>query len=160
MAKSKKISKADDQIEELMVKPAAYIGRAAKSDTGRMIGAWAFILGFVIAVLAGIFAGLSAAGWQILDVNATSLLIGILALIGLVVGIVNISDKNAISFLIGAIAIAGTSGGLSALANLQMTVFPAVAVFITTLMQMISYFVVPAAVIVGLRVIYASARGE
>jgi hypothetical protein len=33
-------------------------------------------------------------------------------------------------------------------------------VFITTLMQMISYFVVPAAVIVGLRVIYASARGE
>jgi hypothetical protein len=162
---AKKLSEADEQIEGVIMKPAGFICKAAKSQKGREIGGWVFVIGFLIAVIAGLAAGLTAAGMPILDVNATSLLMGVMALIGLIVGIVNISDKEAINFLIGAIAVTAAAGAMAPLANLgsgvavvgQVTNF--VAAFIGGLMQMIATFVAPAAVIVALKVIYSTARG-
>ena len=154
----------DSQVEEVMMKPAGKISKAAHSDTGKKIGAWAFMIGFTIAILAGLVAALGAVGAIDVGVNANSLLLGVMALIGLIVGIVNISDKEAINFLIGAIAITAASGALSALANFGSGVMIVgdvtnfVAVFISSLMDMVVMFVAPAAIIVGLKVIYRSAR--
>jgi NADH:ubiquinone oxidoreductase subunit 4 (subunit M) len=80
-----------------------------------------------------------------------------MALIGLIVGMVNVSDKESINFLIGAIAITTASGAMSALSNLGYGL-PAIAVFVSELMTMVGYFVAPAAVIVALKVIYSAAR--
>ncbi len=154
-----KVTEADEHIEGMMMKPAGAIGKAAKSEKGRMIGGWAFMVGLLISVIAGLLVGLEAIGVSLgITVQTTGLLMGIMALIGLIVGVVNVSDKEAISFLIGAIAIVVASGSMSALANLGYGVFPAIALFIGNLMNMVSYFVAPAAIIVALKVIYASAR--
>jgi hypothetical protein len=157
---TKELGKVDDQIEGVMMKPAGVVGKAVKSDTGKALGGIAFIVGFGLAVLAGLLAGLQAVGVDLsISIEMTGLMTAVLALIGLIVGLVNVSDKNAINFLIGAIAVSATSASLSPLATLGMGL-EGVAVFITTLMAMVAAFVAPAAVIVGLKVIYSSARGK
>jgi hypothetical protein len=154
----------ESQVEDVMMKPAGKINKAARSKTGKKIGAWAFMIGFTIAVLAGLLSALGAVGVMTISVNVNSLLLGTMALIGLIVGIVNVSDKEAVNFLIGAIAITAASGALSALANfgsgvaIVQDVTNFVAVFISSMMDMVVIFVAPAAIIVGLKVIYKSAR--
>jgi len=146
------------KIEGTVTKPGSMIGSAAKSKTGKTIGGYLFLAGFLIALIAGIVAGLNAAGIMSMDVQMTPMLMGVLALIGLIVGIVNISDKEAVNFLIAAIAISATSGSMTALANLGVG-FNAIAAFVVVLMGMIGAFVAPAAVIVGLKVIYNTSKG-
>jgi hypothetical protein len=160
MAKiSKGLSMADDKLENVMMAPAGAVNKVAKSQSGKTIGGLAFIIGFLLAVIAGLLAGLQAVGVNLgISIAVTGLMTGVLALIGLIVGIVNVSDKEAISFLIGAIAITAAAGSMSALGNLGMGT-PAISIFIGTLMNMVAMFVSPAAVIVGLKVVYSSARG-
>ena len=157
---TKELGNVDDQIEGVMMKPASVVGKVAKSDTGKTIGGLAFMVGFGLAVLAGLLAGIQAAGMDIgMSIDMNSLMVGILNLIGLIVGMVNVSDKSAINFLIGAIAITAASGAMGGLANLGAG-FSAIAVFIGTMMSMVAVFVAPAAIIVGLKVVYNAARGK
>ncbi len=156
------ITGADDQVEEVVIKkPAGVISSAARSTTGKELGAWAFMIGFLIAIIAGILAGLQAVGVDVgLNMSTNGLLIGVLAVIGLIVGIVNVSDKEAVNFLIGAIAITTASGAMGVLQSISNIAaqLSAIAVFIGVLMNMVSYFVGPAAIIVALKVIYSTAR--
>jgi hypothetical protein len=155
---TKGLSVADEKLEGVMMKPASYIGKATKSETGKTIGGLAFMIGFGLAVLAGLLAGLQAAGVDLgIGIEASGLMMGVLALIGLIVGLVNVSDKDSTQFLIGAIAITAATGSMGALATLGMG-FNAVAVFIMNMMNMVSLFIGPAALIVGLKVVYAAAR--
>lgn len=165
MAKDESILDSHETIEEVVTKPADVINKAAKSKSAKTLGAWLFMIGFVIAVIAGLLSGLVAAGVVNIGIGANDpALLGVLALIGLVVGIVNVGDKEAIDFLIGAIAIAVAAGAMAPLGSLganvagvgQVTNF--VAAFIGSMMQMIAAFIAPAAVIVGLKVVYSAAR--
>lgn len=73
------------------------------------LGTWLFLIGIVIAIIAGFISG-----------YATTILL-ILFIIGLVVGFLNISDKDAMKFLLATIAllILGV-GSISALSVLDV----------------------------------------
>jgi len=163
----KTISTVDERLEGVILKNpvSGAVNKATKSKTGKTIGAYLFIAGFLVAVIVGILAGLAATnvGLKQGSLNDPSIL-GIMALIGLVIGLVNISDKEAINFLIGAIAINVAAVGMSNLMFVgggtmgiqQLVSF--VGTFIGTMMQAIAMFVGPAAVVVGLKVVYSAAR--
>ncbi|MBM3303598.1 MAG: hypothetical protein FJY76_00745, partial [Candidatus Aenigmarchaeota archaeon] len=61
------------------------------------VGGWAFILGVVIAILAGLASTFAAmySGYVLL----------VLVILGLIVGFLNIKDKEVVNFLIVAIAL-------------------------------------------------------
>ena len=100
------------------------------------MGAYAFLVGIAIAILAGIF---SPDG-----VRSTIALV--LVLLGLIVGFMNISDKEAGNFLIACIAlIAVGSAGLSVISTAN------IGQILTAIVQNIMLFVAPAALIVALK---------
>jgi len=152
----KVLESGDEKLEGVITKPGAYVDKFSRSKSGRAIGGWAFILGFLIALVAGIVAGLNATGTVSINMTITGGMTGFLVLIGVIVGLVNVSSKEAMSFLIATIAIMAGSAGFGALTGIGLG---PVAAFLTALVGMVAVFVAPAAIIVALRVIYSTARG-
>ena len=103
------------------------------------IGEWAFLLGVVIAIIAGIPGLVPEANMGLV---ATGLVI-----LGLIVGLLNITQKESPTFLVAAIALllAGTAG---------LDELPMVGAWIGGILTNIATFVAPAAVIVALKVVY------
>jgi hypothetical protein len=100
------------------------------------VGQWSFIVGVVIAVLSGIFVT-AYVGWVGL----------ILIVLGILVGVLNISDKEVYDFLIAAIALMLTgAAGLDRL--------PMIGSYLGPIFLNISTFVAPAAIIVALKAVY------
>lgn len=64
-----------------------------KENPMEKIGSWLFIAGVIIAVIAGMFA------------PANSMWMGVIAVIGLIVGVLNITDREINKFLIAAIGL-------------------------------------------------------
>ena len=114
-------------------------------------GHWAFILGVIIAIIAGL-----ATGAMVLDANTTSWTTAILVILGIIVGFLNISEKETQSFLITTIALmlVGTSlFYLNPLFNLGS--------ILTAIMRYVLAFIAPAALIVALKAMYKlSARSS
>jgi hypothetical protein len=100
------------------------------------IGHWSFILGVVIAIVAGLLGTAYA--------ETVALL---LVVLGVLVGFLNISEKEMMSFLVAVVALLLT--GAAGLEKL-----PAVGPFLGPILTNISTFVAPAAVIVALKAIY------
>jgi len=110
------------------------------------LGEYAFLACIVIAVLAGLATGL--AGYQSGAVNA------LLVVLGVVVGVLNISEKETTPFLVAAIAlIAAATVGFEAIdsvvANAGST--------LNAIFNYIATFVAPGAIIVAFKAIYALA---
>lgn len=101
------------------------------------LGGWAFIIGLVIAILAGLI----NIAWAPV----------ILVILGLVVGFLNIGDKEVNSFLIASIAllVAGAAG---------LNTLPAVGTFLESMLTNLVAFVGPAAVIVAIKAVYNIAK--
>lgn len=112
----------------------------AKNDL-QTLGSYAFIIGVIIAVIAGLFPAADWANWAPLA----------LAILGLIVGFLNIGDKEINSFLIAGIALlaAGTAG---------LGVIPEVGSYLAAILLNIGAFVAPAVIIVGLKAIYSIAH--
>ena len=111
------------------------------------VGGWAFILGVLIAIIAGLAAGvvMAYAGWITL----------VLVILGLIVGFLNISDKDVTGFLIAAIALMAVgTGNLTILNNVVMELGSVVG----SIIQNIAAFVAPAALVVALKEVYNIAR--
>ncbi len=106
------------------------------------IGVWSFLVGLLIAVLAG-------GGLIPMD---RSVWIGILGAMGLLVGLLNVTGKEAIPFLVATIALVVSVSGMSiVLASVSgLTV-------ITDILTYVTIFVAPAALIVALKSIYVLA---
>ena len=102
------------------------------------IGHWSFILGVIIAIVAGL---------PILGVEYAETIVMILVILGVIIGFLNISEKEVYNFLIAAIALLLT--GAAGLENL-----PAVGTYIGPILTNIATFVAPAAVIVALKAVY------
>jgi len=102
------------------------------------IGSWAFILGVLISIVAGLIPA-----WQ------TTTLVWVLVLLGLVVGFLNITAKETTEFLIATVAllIIGSAGAI-----------PALGVVILSILANIVAFVAPAALIVALKSIWTLAQ--
>jgi len=106
----------------------------------QQVGAWAFILGVIIAILAGLFAGT-------LDAMGAGYVTLVLVILGLIVGFLNISDKETSGFLVAAIALIAVGT-----ANLQE--IPYIGMYLASMVWNIAAFVAPAALIVALKAVY------
>lgn len=96
------------------------------------LGGYAFILGVIIAVIAS-FISLDAA-----------MVTGVLIVLGLIVGFLNVTDKETIPFLAAGIALVLTATALAPLGNIVGMEF------ILRIVQHIALFVSPATLIVAL----------
>ena len=108
------------------------------------IGSWAFILGVLIAIIAGLAAGS-------LDITTQGYLGVVLVVLGLVVGLLNIGAKEVTDFLIAAIALVAVGA-----ANLGS--IPMIGAYLASMVLFIAAFVAPAALVVALKAIYSIAR--
>lgn len=106
------------------------------------VGGWAFILGVVIAIIAGLVAGY-------LDVVSAGYIALVLVILGLIVGFLNLNDKEMQPFLIATLALMllqVTAGGLN--------MIPYIGIYLVSMVSNIAVFVMPAALVVSLKAVY------
>ena len=101
------------------------------------IGKWAFIAGLVIAVLAGLLFQPPWAIW-------------VVAILGLVVGFLNVTAEDTRGFLLAAIALT-----LSATA---LNTIPVVGTALSLVLPMVVAFVAGATIVVALKELFKAAR--
>ena len=109
------------------------------------IGALAFKVGVIVAILSGIITALVPAfgGWVPL----------ILLVAGIIVGVMNINDKETHGFLVASIALMVTQGASGAFGNI-----PAIGLYLVEILQNLAAFVAPAAIIVALKAVNSMAE--
>jgi len=110
---------------------------AKKTSGWELVGAWSFIIGLIVAILVGVFSTSAVPG----TVAATVLLI-----LGLIVGILNVTDHEIIPFLVACVAliVVGSAGAIP-------------FEWLQRILANIVVFVVPAALVGALKAIYAVA---
>lgn len=101
------------------------------------LGQWAFIGGLAIAVLAGL--GVEAAWF-----------IWILALLGLIVGLMNVTGEETQRFLLAAIGLILSATAVRAL--------PYLGDLVTRIMEYVVLFIAPAVLIVALKALLQTAK--
>jgi hypothetical protein len=101
------------------------------------VGKWAFIAGLVLAVLLGYILGLGWAVW-------------VLAILGVIVGLLNVTREDTERFLLAAIAF-----GLSVTA---LNTVPGLGPHITNILGYVAAFVAGAVVVVALKALFQTAR--
>ena len=101
------------------------------------VGKWAFIVGLVLAVVVGYA---FQAGW----------VVWVLAILGVIVGLLNVTREDTQSFLLAAIAF-----GLSATA---LSAVPVLGLQITNILGYVAAFVAGAMIVVALKVLFQTAR--
>lgn len=115
------------------------------ASSASKVGDWAFIIGAVLAILAGFIPSIP----QVLL---------ILAILGLVVGFINVTGKETTAFLVAAIALlTAGAGGSIILQEIQAVPVTLFATYIGAILGNIVAFVAPAALVVALKEIYALA---
>ncbi|MBI1973949.1 hypothetical protein HYS54_03990 [Candidatus Micrarchaeota archaeon] len=120
----------------------------AEKAIERRVGSLAFILGVIVAIIAG--ATSVFLGTEVLPPDVVAAL---LVLFGAVVGFLNVGEKDTSQFLLAAVALmAGAGGGLALGRNIGT--IPGVGVFIYTVLSNIAVFVAPAAIIVALKAVW------
>ena len=102
------------------------------------LGGWAFIIGVIIAVLIGLFGTLN------------SLWLGILVVLGLLVGFLNVNSAESTDYLLAAVALVI----VAAFGREVMSSIP----LLSNVLEAMMALVVPATVIVSLKAIYSLAR--
>ncbi len=126
------------------------------------VGKYAFLACVIIAIIAGLAVGYmewpdngtpgdtikSAYGWTTF----------VLLITGIVVGLINITAKEVMPFLIAAIALLLTRG--ETFKNPLYMVHPLLGFWAYHIINLITAFVAPAAVILAIKAIYALARGK
>ena len=102
-----------------------------------MVGKWAFIIGLVVAVLAGI---LFQPGWAI----------WVLAILGVIVGLLNVTAEETRGFLLASIALTLSATALNTL--------PVVGTALSYVLPFVVAFVAGATIVVALNELFQAAR--
>ncbi len=119
----------------------------AKQTSVQRIGAWAFILGIILAILLGLFGQ-----GQTWGTTASSVLV----LLGLIVGLLNVTAKETRDYLISAAVLVIVAGfGIQLLGQIAV-----VGTFLAAILTAVVSFVVPATVVVSLKEIYTTAASS
>lgn len=105
------------------------------------IGHYSFIIGVIIAILAGI---LGAAGF--IDAGMEGTLAIILVVLGIIIGFLNITEKEVYNFLIAAVALLVTGA-----ASLEL--LPVIGVYLGPILTNIATLIAPAVIIVALKAV-------
>lgn len=119
---------------------------AASSASGRsaLVGSWSFLIGLVLAVIMGLgFEGPYA-----------GTLVWVIFLLGIVVGLLNITHDEANAFLVsGTVLVLVSYAGASAVANVSIASYS-----MANLLSGILTLFVPATIIVALKSVFQLAR--
>ena len=110
------------------------------SSVMQKVGSWSFIVGFLIALVLGAI-GLT-----------TPTVVYALLVLGLVVGLLNISDKEIVPFLVATVALIVAGSAAGSISQIPSS--------ISNILVNITIFVVPAAVIGSVKAIYALASSR
>ncbi len=114
----------------------------AKKNSANVIGAWAFLIGVVLAVVVGLFA-LTSSTWTT-----------VLLILGIIVGLLNIGGKELKEFMLaGTVLVIVSSLGGSSLLSLSVSVVDVGAI----LSALVTLFV-PATIVVALKSVFAIAK--
>jgi hypothetical protein len=103
------------------------------------IGFWAFIIGLIIAIVAGLVSSLS-------DNEA---IITVLIILGLIVGFLNITAKEITLFLVATIALIVTSRVFSSFTVLN------IGKYLDQILTLVATLMAPAAVVVAIKALWA-----
>jgi len=115
-----------------------------KKGQWKVVGKWAFVVGLILAILLGIFN----------FGTATSILVSIVVILGLIVGLINITEKETLMFLVSSVVLVIVSGfGGSALANVAY-----LGKYLSGILGTLLMLIVPATIIVCLKEIYIFSR--
>ena len=114
---------------------------------GSKMGQWSFIGGVVIAIITGLFSGN-------IPVNVQGWLVLLLVVLGLIVGLLNVTEKETTPFLVAAAALLIT--GIATKESLNL--IPTIGWYLQAIVQNIAVFVTPAAIVVALKAIQSLAR--
>jgi uncharacterized membrane protein YfcA len=108
-----------------------------------LIGAWAFLIGVILAIIIGLF--------QVqLAETASTIILALLVILGFIVGFLNVGDKDVSTFLLAALALVIVSYmGASAL-----EIIPQLVSILNALLVMF----IPATVIVSLKLVFSIAK--
>jgi hypothetical protein len=129
---------------------------ASKSGSDKMmakVGVWSYIGGLVIAALLGVLAwanGSSMQGWSVI----------LLAVLGLIVGLLNISDSEVNTFLLGAVAFVIASASMGVVFSTLSASGAAWASGLAVFMNAITVFTAPGALVVAFKALYKVAKDD
>jgi len=110
---------------------------------GLKLGLWAFVIGLVLAIALSIFSATTTPQWAVVT----------LAVLGIVVGLFNVTDKEVNTFLIASLAFLISFQSLSAVFT-TLVPWEAVGVFF----KLVATFIAPAAAIVAVIALFKMAK--
>ncbi len=114
----------------------SYVGSKNK---GNLVGAWAFLIGVILAVIIGL-----------IGTEVSTVILGLLVILGLIVGILNVGDKDVNTFLIAAAVLVIVSWmGSDALGVISV---------LGKILNALLVMFIPATVIVALKAVFAIAK--
>lgn len=114
-----------------------------------LLGAYAFLIGVVLAVMMGLFN-------QSLE-SAGGLFYTALVLIGLIVGVMNTSDKNSQTFLLASLSIVIVGAmGVDALKYITLENYAVAS--LRNVLGSLSLLFIPATVVVALKTVFSMAK--
>ncbi len=119
-----------------MAKKSRSLPRAGGVQLHRLAH-YAFFVGLLVAIVAGLFR----------NVVGPEVLVTTLVILGFVVGLFNLTAKETMPFLVAAIALM-----LAGIVNLGL--IPGVGLYLRSILSNIVVFVVPGAILVGLKTIW------
>jgi hypothetical protein len=105
------------------------------------LGSWAFFLGVVIAIVAGLIPTLIPAYWATLG----------LAILGLIIGVLNVTRKETSTFLLASV-------GLLVASAAGLNILPLIGNEVVAILQNIAALISPAVIVVALKAIWDTAR--
>jgi len=104
------------------------------------VGAYAFIVGVILAIILGLFGAYVS--------EYVEWITYLMIILGVIVGFLNIAEKQAFNFLIAVIALLSLGA-----AGLEM--LPTIGLYIGGIITQIAVFVAPAAIIIALKAIWS-----
>ncbi|MGV8141363.1 MAG: hypothetical protein ACP5NW_02895 [Candidatus Woesearchaeota archaeon] len=118
---------------------------AKDTDLIAKVGSWAFIIGVIVALIIGIFGA-----------GNTPVTTSVLIVLGLIVGLLNVTGRETTPFLLASVSLVVVSSmGGSVLAGVAT-----IGATLQNVLSAIMTFVIPATIIVALKAIYALAHDE
>ena len=117
-------------------------GGVFEEMVNKLIGKWAFLIGLIIAVIAGFVAG-----------YATTIA-AVLFILGLIVGFLNITEKDSTKFLVAAIAL--LTGGIASISALSM--LGIVIGYVNAIIGNFVAFVSAAALVIAIKAVFETSQ--
>ena len=109
-------------------------------NRGSLIGAWAFLIGIILAIILGLF------DVSLIQGTASTIIVITLFVLGIVIGLSNITDKEIMPFLwAGAILVIVSAFGSGILGTIPL---------LSRILDSIMILFVPATIIVALKAVF------